>query len=459
MSELIYDELDIFGQQPGLGIYTQICLCYEVGEDQSSAKIVETLTCGLENLSKAFPWIACKVVNEGSSTSTSNPGIFKFKVLDRTPRLVVKDYTNGSEASWSELEAANFPCRLLDEQWICPIKTLPSDSDGRVFLVQANFVKGGLLLTINAAHNAMDMTGQGQIMRLLSKACHGDRFTTEELNTGNIDRRTVIPLLDDSWEPGAEFDHQRLKPVAIQANAVQSTEPVPHSTPPSPPKVVWAFFSFSGEALKALKSIASETLASGYVSTDDVLSALIWRSVTRARLPRLDPFSECTFARAIDPRRFMGIPNTYPGVVQNMAYSSSPVEKLIQEPLGPAASRLRAQVDLKTSKLGYATSALATMLHRSPNKSIFSVTAALDASKDVMLSSWVKEESYNLDFNLGLGKPKAVRRPRFDPVESLFYLMPKRPDGEIVAMLCLKEEDMARLKEDEEFVKYGKFIG
>ncbi len=77
----------------------------------------------------------------------------------------------------------------------------------------------------------------------------------------------------------------------------------------------------------------------------------------------------------------------------------------------------------------------------------------------MMLSSWAKYDCYDLDFNLGLGKPDAVRRPAFVPIESLFYLMPKRPDGEIAVALCLREEDLERLKSDKEFMKYANYVG
>ena len=76
-----------------------------------------------------------------------------------------------------------------------------------------------------------------------------------------------------------------------------------------------------------------------------------------------------------------------------------------------------------------------------------------------MLSSWAKLDCYELDFNLGLGKPDSVRRPQFVPVESLIYLMPKRLDGEIAVGICLRNEDMERLRADEEFAKYGRYIG
>jgi hypothetical protein len=142
-----------------------------------------------------------------------------------------------------------------------------------------------------------------------------------------------------------------------------------------------------------------------------------------------------------------------------MTYHKYPAQQLVEEPLGRVAPNLRLALELKTSNLSYQTRALATILHRAPDKGSASVTAALDLSVDLMLSSWPKQDFHDLDFNLGLGKPEAVRRPRFTPVESLLYLMPRVLDCEIAAALCLRDKDMERLRADEEFTKYGRYIG
>jgi hypothetical protein len=142
-----------------------------------------------------------------------------------------------------------------------------------------------------------------------------------------------------------------------------------------------------------------------------------------------------------------------------MTYHTYTIQKLVDESLGNLASQFRLAVDPKTSNLGQSTRALVTTLSRSRDKSAVSVTAKLDLSSDIMLSSWAKENFYELDFNLGLGKPESVRRPQFFPVESLIYIIPKRLDGELVVAICLRDGDMERLRVDDEFGKYGKYIG
>ena len=441
--------LDIFGQQPFLKIYTQICLCFSMADDASPSAIVDTLTNGLERLAASFPWVAGQVVNEGANERDS--GVSSIKPLERIPRLSVKDLRQDPlMPTMDAFRQANFPMSMLDEDVICPCKTLPrpgSSDEFPVFLVQVNFIAGGLLLSLVGEHAAMDMTGQGQIIHLLSKACRNEPFTAEEVSSGNRNRRDVIPLFDDSYEPGPELAHQIIKPDS-------------HSAPsPSLPISTWIYYTFPPASLASLKSLAMETVPAGYVSTDDAVSALIWQSVVRARLARLEPESESTFARAVDVRRFLGISETYPGLIQNMTYHTKTLQKLVEEPLGVVASQLRSALEPETSKLGHLSRALATYLARTPDKSVFSFTATLNLSADVMLSSWVKLNCYSLDFGFGLGTPEAVRRPRFDPFASLMYLMPKTLDGEITAAICLADEDMERLKADEEFTRYAKYIG
>lgn len=452
------DRLDVLGQQPGLfKLYTQLCLCYPVADASSYASIRNTLTAGLERLATSFPWVAGQVVTEHSEGG--RPDVFKITPFEKIPRLVVKDLRQESSApTMDDFRHANFPFSMLHESVVAPINTLAAGTDAPapVFLIQANFIHGGLLLTFCTQHNTMDMTGHAQVMYLLSKACRNESFTSEELTTGNCDRRHLIPLLDESYQPGPELSRQIAKPPPAEISA--DNHPAP---PATPPKCIWTYFTFSSTSLAALKSLATKSLtaSTSYVSTDDVLSSFIWQGITRARLPRLDPRDETTFARAVDPRRYLGIAATYTGLVQNMVYNTLALETLINEPLGSVASQMRAEVDPKTSNLGFKTRALVTWLHRSSDKSSVNVTATLHLSSDIMLSSWAKYDSYELDFNLGLGKPEAVRRPAFVPVESLFYLMPKRPDGEIAVAMCLREEDLERLKADEEFMKYSTYVG
>ncbi|KAL2876270.1 hypothetical protein SGCOL_008443 [Colletotrichum sp. CLE4] len=440
------EPIEILGQQPALKIYTQIAVCFSVKDEQSYANITKTLSSGLERLTESFPWVAGQIINEGASEG--NTGIFKIAPHEATPPLVIKDLRNDpSVSSMKDMKASNFPFGMLDESIICPRPTLPIDPNlvGKsepVFITQVTFIKGGLILAFLGHHQVLDGTGQGQLIKLLSKACKGEDFTEEEVAIGNLTRQNVIPLLED-YKGGPKTDAMIVKP-----SATPDTAPATSS---------WAYFNFSSASLSALKSLASETVNSGYITTDDAITAFIWQSISRIRANRLPHDTETKIARAINVRGYMGIPQTFPALIQSMTNNSMAIGSLIERPLGEAASQLRSTVNPEA--LSYGVKALATLMDQAADKSVFSFTGTLRLDRDLAFSSWAKLDLYEHDFGLGLGKPESIRRPQFTPVESLGYLLPKAPDGSIALAICLRDEDMEGLKKDELWLKYSKYIG
>lgn len=450
--------LDILGQQPGMHkLYTQICSVYNVPDLSNRDAIVDTLRRGLDKLTTAFPWLAGEVIHEGASEG--NTGTFRIIRSEKIP-LIIKDLQqDASVPTMKDLRESNFAISMLDENLVAPCLTLnlPGNTVGLaahyapVFAVQANFIVGGLILTIVGQHNVMDMTGQDAVIDWLSKACHDILFTQEELEVGNRDRTTTISLLDDDYTPGPELDDQMVRPPREDTN----------EAPSSPAQSTWAYITFSAAALSELKTIASKTLTlpSGFVSTDDTLCAFIWKCVSLARIPRLKPDTTSTFARAVDVRQRMGLPLAYPGMFQSMTYQRFTIQDLAEQPLGTIASEFRRQLDPSVRDLVYNVRSLATYLTRSADKTKVSFTASVDIPSGIALSSWAKIKCYDHDFNLGLGKPEAVRRPRFIPVESLLYFMPRSPQGEMAVAMCLRDEDWSHLRADEEFLRYATYIG
>jgi trichothecene 3-O-acetyltransferase len=448
-------EVDILAQQPTLNVYTQICLCYPLsGSFSANQSVIDTLKVGLERLTANFPWVAGQIVNEGANEG--NSGKFKIRPLEKFPQLIVKDLTKDSAMpSFATMSKAQFPFHMLNENVVAPRNTLPKTFEGDVlpvFVVQANFIDGGLLLTFVTHHKACDMVGQGSLMFLLSKACYNEPFSDEEILVGNLERANLIPSLDERYQPGSELDFHIVKQSQLPSSSEQDDVVV------QTPKCCWDYFLFSAPSLTRLKVLAESNITHPvrYVSTDDALTAFIWQSIARARKPRLDPVTVTKLGRAVDVRRYLSVPDIYPGLLQSMSYHPGySIQQLIERPLGAIASELRLLVDPKTSNLGWRTRALATFARSLQDKNGFSFAAAIDTTADLMISSWSKVDLYGLDFNLGLGNPVSVRRPQFEPVESLIYFLPKKQDGEVAVAISLREEDMKRLKKDTEFLSYS----
>jgi len=444
--------LDIFGQQV-LPIYTQICFGFPITSDESYLRAIKTLETAMEKLYVQFPWLSGRVVNEGATASSS--GIFKIKPRPQgeDARLFVKDLRNEpSFQSFAILRSAGFPIDALDEDLLAPRRTLMSaDHSSEVFLVQATLIGKGLLLTFLGHHQAMDGIGQDHVIRLFSKACRNGDFTEEERLVGKLTSSNTLPLLDESLE----------LPPALKYQIVEKHSPPSHPRAQISAACSWASFSFDNSSLKRLKAVAARELSpTSFISTDDALSAFIWKSVTSVRLARLSASTPSTFARAVDVRSMLGISTLHPGFVQNMTYNTLTFQELVEKPLGALASHLRSKVDPKTSTLAHDTRALATFLSYTPDKSCVSFAASIKGTSDIFFSSWAKMRCYGYDFGPNLGKAEVIRRTKsHNMTEGLMYLMPRSPEGEIGLVICLSDEDLAALRTDEEFLRFAEFVG
>ena len=422
------DQLDILGQQPSLyKLYTQICSIYRVPDPSAHDHIVNTLTRGLETLAKNFQWLAGNVVNEVADKG--NTGTYRIVPSDKIP-LIVQDLREDLSApTMDSLEKADFPIYMLDEKTFAPCMTInpPGNTigmaakSGPVFAVQANFISGGLVLTIVGQHNIMDITGQESIINLLNKSCHQKPFSDEELFIGNIDKSKSIPLFDETQEPDTTLVHEIVETSRNISGEEKKQSCSSNST--------WAYVEFSAISLQNLKILAMQTCTSG------------------------------TLGRAVDVRKRLGLPATYPGLLVNMTFNTDSLKSLDHKSLGVLASQIRRKLDPKVFDLAYNTCALATLLSRCPDKTKVSIPQPIDTLSGIMVSSWAKVSLYDVDFNLGLGKPKSVRRPRFIPLESLIYFMPRSSRGEMVVALCLRDKDWECLNADKEWTNYATHIG
>ncbi|KAF6766853.1 Transferase [Kalmanozyma brasiliensis GHG001] len=452
--------LDVLGCQPSLfKLYTQIAFIYAIVDEQAARDdAIRVLRSGLDHLAAQLPWLSGHVVNEDSSPSRT--GSYRIVESKEIP-LVVQDLSLVDGAlTLDELRNAQYPFSMLDEKLIasCMTLNLPGQTaglvaeTGPVLAAQANLVAGGLILTIVGQHNVMDMVGQATIMTWLSAACAGRPLTQEQLAIGNMDKSKAIDLFDEHWQP----DEQWIRRLQVPA---PSSPPSEAELSIAAPQSLWAYVSISAESVAALKRLATATKdpAIDYITSDDAVCAFIWKHLSLARATRLDAKAATVFARAVDLRSRLVVPATYPGTLTNMAYNESSMEEVGRSSLGQIASKLRHA--LNSPSVAHDTRALATVVNRLDDKGSISITAPVDPSTGIMLSSWASVKLHELDFNLGLGKPLAVRRPAFIPVESLMYMMPKSSSGETVVGMCLRSEDWSALMRDGDWASHVRYIG
>ncbi|KAL4972116.1 transferase family-domain-containing protein [Aspergillus desertorum] len=450
---------DDIGQLARLKTYTHLLVCFPLQQENSQSEIVNALYAAGDILASAFPWLVAKVVHEGQKPG--NSGRFKLATCaDFEPPnsiVIVKDCSDTSP-SYGEIRAARGPCYMFDGKTLGPVVAFPesyveSDTNpARVFVIQANFIKGGLLLDAAAQHNFIDGGGLFQCMQLFAKAMRGEPFSDFELEQGNRDRRTLIPLLGPN-EP--MLDHSHLKcPPATEG---------PSSTAPSVrAPAAWHFFRVPATSVTSIKNQANsdlraESSATPFVSTNDALSAFLWKRLSAVRLQRRQNPEELTkFSRALDARRAMGLPPEYMGQMGYNATTRISFGELENMSLGSAAALLRAKV--KEMNNAYSIRSWATFISQEPDKSTIMFAGKFNPDTDIGVSSLAHVELYTCNFG-PLGSPELVRRPNFRPLEGCIYFWSRTPKGDIDILTCLNQADIEGLKSDAEWAANTEYIG
>jgi hypothetical protein len=443
---------DVLGQMAFLKTY--IVIAYGLRTRGSIDECIEALKSASEKIVGAFPWVAGHVIYQGSGPGkTGLATIVPYPPGERSTPVIVRDISDTS-ASLDDIIEAGGPMHMLDGEILAERKGLPHSYDesqgpAPVWVIQANIVKGGILLCFQGNHHAMDMNGMAHLMRLFSKALHGEPFSDDEIKHGNRERRKVIKLLgtDDEKTDISKFVVKPPQPADPEASAAV-------------PDVQWVYLHFAAAKLAELKAAAEGP--DQWISTDDTLSAFAFQRITSARMKRIEKKKpQITFCRAINGRRFLDppLPKEYMGHMVTCTFTDVPLDsRLATSDVGALARQIRG--DILSIKSNYIES-IATALHELDDKGVLSYGASLNmAGWDLMLSSFAGLGLNEIDFGDVLGsKPLFTKRPRFGPVEGLLYLMPRTAEGDIEIAACLRSEDIQTLRNDEEFLKYGSYVG
>ena len=443
-------ELGPIDQLPFLRLYTQILLCFPLTKGTDVPKVVATLQHATQALSKVFLYLQGQIIHEDDSQSTEpTSGVLKIIALtDFESSMFRVKHLNSEFPSYDEIRSAKAPFRMLDGEIIAPENARPKTNTdvAPVFIVQANFIRGGLILCFSAMHTALDGNSLGELIRMFATICRGEEISPSDISAGNLDRNAAFPSLYPG-EKALTHENLRHDPIKIQ--------PAPAPVHPQP---IWTSFHLSRSSLTKIKDEASQNLPPAtWISTDDALAALTWRAVTQARSSRLDLTSNSTFVRAINARRHCSppLPASFIGNVVICANTTFPISSLLRASLPEISPLVRSA----TNEIdGHYLRTFVTLLRSVRDKrTIPHVSNHLD--RDFLISSWTGLPIYGSDFGELLGKPEFVRKPRFAAAGGWAFFMPKDEEGGIDVVLGLREDDVERLREDRVWMKYAEFIG
>lgn len=459
-------ELGPFGQMIGVHTYNVKTLGFSTPDDAAQNRAIASLTAAASKMASHFPWLTGQVVNfEANSTSSG-----AFKVVSYGPHegpnkfLHIKDCKDLLQPYATILEA-KAPLSMLDGRILSPgygfPYMYPSAEAMPVFVVQISLLRGGLLLTFNAQHNVMDANADSKIIRCFAKLCAGGEVTQEELELGNGDREKYFPPITST----DELDK-------LEWFRMPSMLPFSPPWPPQYGNAPWHCFRIPASSIAALKNMAKAPSVNDqtdsaynapYFSTDDIMTALVWKHLVRSRALPGDTTTS-GLVRAVNGRQHFDppIPAGYIGHTVTCVWTRIPFSELLSKPLPSLAHALRKNL------IQYASpnqlKSLVNLLQTTEDQTTINYGATMNMDTDVMLTSHTAHGINEANFGneSGLGLPDFVRRPNLPDGRGLAYLLPKGRDGSVDMVAGLLPEDLKTLREgegSEEWNTYVKYIG
>lgn len=448
-------ELGPFGQITPT--YTLVTLGFRLENESQQGPAIDTLKKGATEIIDAYPWLAGQAVLEGFGEGNSGTyRIVRYEPHETSSKFVhIKDCTELCP-SYEELVKAKAPSSILDATILSPaygfINDYPRNVVKPVCIMQANFVKGGLLLTIATFHCVMDANGNDQLIRQFAGLCCGEKISDEYIRWGNADRNTIVPPLEPGQDP-QPMDHIRVP------SRLSQEEP---AWPPEPSKGTWRTYRFSRSSISALKTEASKLCSPDsdikYISSNDAVSTFIWVRLATARSVHLPKDSKTALIRAVNGRRRLDSPihEGYFGHCVLCYFLSVPLEEALTESL--SALTIKARRELGTIN-DHAVRSIFHIVKNEKDKSTINYGALMNAAADIMITSWVAQKIYEASFGDILGKPDFVRRPKLPDAPSLAYLMPLTREGDIDLIVSLSDQDFENLQADAKWQEFVEFLG
>lgn len=377
--------------------------------------------------------------------------------------LFVKDLTSTS-LDYDHLKANRFPLSAFDDGnfWATPCMPGPGDKCP-VFAAQANFIKGGWLLGISFWHLIMDGTALAIALRVLAQNCLLVQNPSSQGQGG-------------SKLPSDIYNKLRLHESGPEYKGLLSDHPeytffpeVPTGPPPfATISLKVDVFHIAPASLKALKAAATlvvetETHAKEpmWVSTNDAVSALIWRSLMVATYEGTEyedkPLSCCQVAVNCRSKMNPPLPDDFFGCALTFGTNYLPISSiLVPGSLSTMALMIRQSIMKVTAP--YIESVIATM-HNVPDYRRFIPTSFVDLlGRDTVQTSWSAFPLYGYDWGQALGgKCERVRAPRlgmFNGLQTILPALPESQGGGYEVMIGLEPHVMERLKKDPVWSEY-----
>ncbi|GLA34476.1 hypothetical protein AnigIFM63309_007025 [Aspergillus niger] len=403
-----------------------------------TTELSQELQCGLEKLAKQVPWIAGNVF---LITSTDQKASLEIRHhADKMPRLQDKGQI---AASYASLSSQDMPMKSipLDVWPALPslLGNIPSETGDPVFAASffrfADQVRlwAKNILQPSQTYPSYELQGNGDRLVQLSKALAPDlrelsSLSSERLLALHPEYSTQPPVLPKEF-----------------ASCMSKTFKIP---------VHWI------DVLKELLQKSAER----QLTTNVILCALLWTSITRVRAQRNPDLRRQTsrLVTAVNGRsRIPGNLQPMPGNQQYLGnvvlyalanFSCANLATADEDPvrsLAKICDRISESQSPATIDSRFIAETYRLVDSMEDYRSLFAGWD-LFCSRDFTITSWAGLDLYGVDFGPLLGKPEFVRLPCME-ADGVAIVLPRRRnvcDERLEVMVMLRCDDMESLERD-----------
>ena len=423
-------------------------------ENYDLDETLKILRAGWKATQQRIPELACEVVPDPEAKQGSSMKLQKIREGDYE-YLISKDLRDPSlfPQSYVELKSKGFPLSAFKEDVIARRVTWPPPGERLpVASMQANFIRGGLILNCCFFHMMGDGKSFSNWTQVWADECR--RTQGEELENPFVlddevytDRQKVMK--SSGRKAGRPEDH----PEVIV---------LPFTPTGAPPNLLAKnhsaqVFYLSAESRAALKEEASpknatEPTDQAYISTNDALSALIWRAVMRAQFPldKLEGNPTSVYNIALDSRLRTDPPvhpKTMGCFLTWMAASMGIRDMLEKHNLADMAVAIRKSLN-KVDKSW--VDEVTTLIENLEDVTRVVPTAFTDLpGTHCAQTSWANFTLYDFSWgNAFASKIEAVRTLDVGVINGGQVVLPVLPDGGIEFIMAAEDHILPKILED-----------
>ncbi|OBT61647.1 hypothetical protein VE03_08388 [Pseudogymnoascus sp. 23342-1-I1] len=432
-----------------------VTLIFRVESADSRDSIIEDLQEGLVNTIEEMPFLAADVVPDNRERGTAQletlEGGGVWFHMHELPELDIED-----------LERRKFTPSSLPILDIMPEPRYQDWERCPVLNIQATFITGGLILVTNCHHTAMDGTAIFVFVQMLAKnvaAVAEGRMVSDIMKPECLDRTQAFADNGSGDMHISEFLNYKVMKDGLVGDRLRELVRIAIEGETTHPaleilrQLTTTYWNISLESLQAAK-LAAPPSAPG-VTDKTLLSALIWRHISRARLLRSRGLMTTSVVNMVNIRRRLQppLPLDYSGnavVVAKATVSAEEVETELH--LHELARRVSESIEWWTSERiwGYigALDSAPEVLRVGADVNNFQgpdLEITDNGSNDIMEMEWGPD----------LGPILGIRLPKMPSNEGWVLVLPSKRDSPLEVLISLDHETLARLRQDEEWNSFA----